>query len=104
MPFIRRFKDKYAGSSPENASVVRTLFDLLDAFSHLYKKMCPSVRPSPVIFRRVLGASCAVYPALFSKIQPGRFLNLFLVIGKQVEQSSDNRCVLWRTARVLVFE
>ena len=23
---------------------------------------------------------------------------------KQVEQSSDNRCVLWRTARVLVFE
>ena len=28
MPFKRRFKDKYAGSSPENASVVRTLFDL----------------------------------------------------------------------------
>ena len=26
----------------------------------------PSVRPSPVIFSRVLGASCAVYPALFS--------------------------------------
>ena len=25
-----------------------------------------SVRPSPVIFRRVLGASCAVYPALLS--------------------------------------
>ena len=24
--------------------------------------------------------------------------------GEQVEQSSDNRCVLWRTARVLVFE
>ena len=24
--------------------------------------------------------------------------------GKQVEQSSDNRCVLRRTARVLVFE
>ena len=23
---------------------------------------------------------------------------------KQVEQSSDNRCVLWRNARVLVFE
>ena len=31
MPFKRRFKDKYAGSSPENASVVRTLFDLLYA-------------------------------------------------------------------------
>ena len=29
----RRFKDKYTSSSPENASVVRTLFD------------CPSVRP-----------------------------------------------------------
>ena len=28
MPLKRRFKDKYAGSSPENASVVRTLFDL----------------------------------------------------------------------------
>ena len=28
MAFKRRFKDKYAGSSPENASVVRTLFDL----------------------------------------------------------------------------
>ena len=28
MPFKRLFKDKYAGSSPENASVVRTLFDL----------------------------------------------------------------------------
>ena len=23
---------------------------------------------------------------------------------KQVEQSSDNRCVLWQTTRVLVFE
>ena len=33
MPFKRRFKDKYAGSSPENASVVRTLFDLLLIFS-----------------------------------------------------------------------
>ena len=41
----------------------------LDAPSHLYKRWCqsvrPSVRPSPVIFKRVLGASCAVYPALF---------------------------------------
>ena len=25
----------------------------------------PSVRPSPVIFKHVLGVSCAVYPALF---------------------------------------
>ena len=38
---------------------------LLDAPSHLYKRLCPSVRLSRVIFRRVLGASCAVYPALF---------------------------------------
>ena len=29
MPFERRFRGKYAGRSPENASVVRTLFDLL---------------------------------------------------------------------------
>ena len=28
MPFKRRFTDKYTGSLPENASVVRTLFDL----------------------------------------------------------------------------
>ena len=28
MPFKRLFKVRYAGSSPENASVVRTLFDL----------------------------------------------------------------------------
>ena len=36
MPFKRRFKDKYAGSLPENASVVRTLFDLflIDASFH----------------------------------------------------------------------
>ena len=38
----------------------------LDAPSHLYKRLCPSVRPSPVIFKRDLGASCAVYPALFA--------------------------------------
>ena len=42
----------------------------LDAPSYLYKRVClsvgPSVRPSPVIFGRVLGASCAVYPALFN--------------------------------------
>ena len=42
----------------------------LDAPSHLYKRVClsvgPSVRPSvSCYFRRVLGASCAVYPALF---------------------------------------
>ena len=33
MPSGRRFKDKYAGSSPENASVVRTLFDLFSSNS-----------------------------------------------------------------------
>ena len=33
MPFKRRFKDKYAGSLPEKASVVRTLFDLLTCVS-----------------------------------------------------------------------
>ena len=38
----------------------------LDAPSHLYKRSCPSVRRSRVILRPVLGASCAVYPALFS--------------------------------------
>ena len=32
MPFKRRFKDKYAGSSTKNASVVRTLFDLFLLF------------------------------------------------------------------------
>ena len=46
------------------------IISFLDAPSHLYKRSClsvrPSVRPSPVIFRRVLGAPCAVYPALFA--------------------------------------
>ena len=46
----------------------------LDAPSYLYKRSCPSVRPSvrpyvPFYFRRwkvrILGASCAVYPSLF---------------------------------------
>ena len=46
----------------------------LDAPSHFYIRLCPSVRPSvrpyvPCYFRRwkerILGASCAVYPALF---------------------------------------
>ena len=41
MPFKSLFKDKYAGSSPENASVVRTLFDLfrlhLASFSSFVK-------------------------------------------------------------------
>ena len=41
----------------------------LDAPSHLYKRVCPSVRrsvrPSPVIFRRVLGTSYVLYPASF---------------------------------------
>ena len=32
MPSGRQLKDKYAGSSPENASVVRTLFDLFLSF------------------------------------------------------------------------
>ena len=50
------------------------LLNLLDATTHLYKRSCPSVRRSvgpsvPRYFRRwtvrILGASCAVYPALF---------------------------------------
>ena len=32
MPFKRQFKDEYTGSSPENASVVQTLFDLFFVF------------------------------------------------------------------------
>ena len=47
--------------------VVLVLF--LDAPSHLYKRVCPSVRPSVSILKnavyRVLGASYAGYPALF---------------------------------------
>ena len=33
-----------------------------------------SVRPSPVIFKRILGASCAVYPALLLKVVYPDFL------------------------------
>ena len=45
MPFKRLFKDNYAGSSPENASVVRTLFDLFYHLSHLLSwcKVCAEI-------------------------------------------------------------
>ena len=56
----------------KNENLEKLIF--LDAPSHLYMRLCPSVRPSvarsvspsPVIFKRALGASCAVYPALFN--------------------------------------
>ena len=54
----------------------------LDAPSHLYKRVCPSVRPSVVIFRRVLGASCAVFPA-------------FLLKGQIGSQHFSSRTCLW---------
>ena len=41
MPFKRQFKDKYAGSSPENASVVRTQFDLFLCF-FLFSTIVPT--------------------------------------------------------------
>ena len=47
MPFDRIFKDKYAGSLPENASVVRTLFDLF-FFSGSFQ--------SPLLYTRHSGA------------------------------------------------
>ena len=60
-------------SSAGEGFIAKNIRRFLDAPSHLYKRVCPSVRPSVrpsvgpsrVIFRRVLGASCAVYPALF---------------------------------------
>ena len=51
----RRFKDKYASSSPENASVVRTLFDLfyeLHAFHDFHpiaRALSPTFSPLPII-------------------------------------------------------
>ena len=44
MPFDRQFKNKYAGRPPENASVVRTLFDLFRCVLH--RRVRPSVGPS----------------------------------------------------------
>ena len=80
----------------------------LDAPSHLYMRVCPSVRPSVgpqvrlsrVIFRRVLGASCAVYPALFFFIVPlsTNFTRIiprlasFVVVGITGTLSNDNVC------------
>ena len=41
--------------------------------------VCPSVGrsvgPSPVIFKRVLGASCAVYPALFERFKKPHYVD-----------------------------
>ena len=50
MPCKRRFKDKYAGSSPENASVVRTLFDLFfhkmnASISYGFNPLCAAAEP-----------------------------------------------------------
>ena len=39
MPFKSLVKDKYAGSPPENASVVRTLFDLFFYKKTVYKNI-----------------------------------------------------------------
>ena len=60
----------FYSSATKDVSDVDTPF--LDAPSHLYKSSCLSVRPLvPCYFRRrkvcILGTSCAVYPALFSK-------------------------------------
>ena len=49
MPFKRRFKDKYAVSSPENASVVRTLFDL---FHREKSKTAPSRSSSHLCLKK----------------------------------------------------
>ena len=43
MPFKRQFKDKYAGSLPENASVVRTLLHLFNNNVHLFLGVKESV-------------------------------------------------------------
>ena len=47
-----------------------------------------SVRPSPVIFRRVPGASCAVYPALFWILTRGKevYESLEIVIVEDFQQ------------------
>ena len=73
----------------------------LDAPSHLYKRVCPSVRlsvgpsvrrsvrPSPVIFKRVLGASCAVYPALFLSVPVSFFLARGLSTDNDIIQDEE---------------
>ena len=77
-------------------------FHFLDAPSHFYKRLCPSVRPQLCIFNRVLGASCAVCPALFSSI-----VNLSLRYGpeqkktQQKEPSNDSLSLDERVARFL---
>ena len=41
---IRRFKDKYAGSSPENAFVVHTLFDLFSEIVNVFSSFFLYIR------------------------------------------------------------
>ena len=48
MPLKRRFKDKYAGSSLENASVVLTLFDLFPCSQKRHFPPPPSLTVSPL--------------------------------------------------------
>ena len=55
----------------------------------------PSVCPPWITFKSVLDSFSAPSHTFSAQISCGN-------TKKQVEQSSDNRCVLWRTARVLV--
>ena len=78
MPFKRRFKDKYAGSSPENASFVRTLFDLLFLFWTMVDcsgfSMFDVFRATPTPpLKAVFGVSFwCWFPALFSAFRSRR--------------------------------
>ena len=73
--FYKKKKNYWRKRNQKQRPLSGTFF--LDALSHLYKRSCPSVRRSvgpyvPCYFRRwkvrILGASCAVYPALFTLI------------------------------------
>ena len=85
--FLLWILELLSSSTKENTKVqfriLKNRLRFLDATTHLYQRSCPSVGPSvrpsvhpsvrpyvPCYFRRwkvrILGASCAVYPALFS--------------------------------------
>ena len=83
MPFKRRFKDKYAGSSTKNASVVRTLFDLFLLFQG-----CNLSRSCEQYYKRfplvVTGHNAGKYDFLFLlKAIVEYAMNEFLTITRQ---------------------
>ena len=97
------------------AAFVPSRYSFLDAPSHLYKRscpsvclsvspsVCPSVRLARVFFRRVLGASCAVYPALLTICTVSLFRSSFSCPNETWTITSRSREILTYSGTFVPF-